>query len=272
MKRKELFEFEDFSWVPSSIRTGATNLIVVFHKKMGTADVVSQLLINLKRTTNFNQIVDLGSGSGGAMFDVIQNLNEQNKTENQVQLILSDLHPNKALVDSINNKNIPNVSYNPKSVNATNLKDSPEGIKTMIASFHHMNPTVAKQILTSAEENEETILIFEVAQNNIPFIVWLCLLPISLPILVIMSLFMTPFVKQLKFSQILFTYIIPLIPILYAWDGQASLMRTYTFKDIETLIGDQSNKNYEWKMGEGINSKGKKFGYYLQGTKNKQDA
>jgi hypothetical protein len=268
MKRKELFEFEDFSWIPSSVRTGATNLLIVFHKMMGTAEVLTNIILDLRKKSNFDQIVDLCSGSGGAMLEVIQKVNTEQQSSSAIQLILSDLHPNKALVEAINQQKIPHVRYNPESVNAAQLKNSPEGIKTMIASFHHMNPQVAQEIIRSAEENEETLLIFEVAQNNIPFFLWLILLPLSLPILMIMALFMTPFVKKLKLSQILFTYLIPIIPILYAWDGQASLMRTYTFKDLETLIGNQKNENYTWEIAEGKKSNGKKFGYYLLGTKN----
>ena len=80
-----------------------------------------------------------------------------------------------------------------------------------------------------------------------------------------MSLVMTPFVKPLRFSQLFFTYIIPVIPLLYAWDGQASLMRTYTFKDIDELIGENKNVDYIWKIAEAKNRNGKTAGYYIFG-------
>ncbi|WP_350290103.1 hypothetical protein [uncultured Croceitalea sp.] len=264
MKRIELFEFEDFSWLPNAVRSGATNLIIIFHKIMGTTEVLVQLLLNIREKHNFNQIVDMGSGSGGPMPAVVAELNKT-APKGPISLILSDLHPNPEIVATINNKNLDTISYHKESVNAAEIANAPEGLKTMIASFHHMNPSIAKKILQSAEENKEPILIYELAKNNVPLLIWCLLLPISLTILIIMSLVMTLFVRPLSLSQIVFTYLIPLIPIVYAWDGQASLMRTYTFKDIEQLLGENKNPNYKWTIAEATKANGKKLGYYISG-------
>ncbi|TBN06330.1 hypothetical protein EYD45_00130 [Hyunsoonleella flava] len=264
MKRKELFEFEDFNWFPSTIRTGMTNLILVLHKMMGTTEVLSKLIIDLRQKAHFDTVVDLGSGSGGPMPDVVKHVNTITPND-KLRLILTDLHPNSKLVKTINSNSNTSIRYHETPVNATNLAKAPKGLKTMIASFHHMNPIVAKNILQSASENKVPILIFEIAKNNIPFLVWILLLPISLSILIVMSLLMTLFVKQLSLSQIIFTYIIPIIPIAYAWDGQASLMRTYTFEDIETLIEELESHYYDWEISDAKKENGKKLGYYVMG-------
>lgn len=264
MKRIELFEFEDFSWFPEVIRTSMTNLIVVFHKMMGTSEVVSNLILDLKQKNNFDQITDLGSGSGGPMLEVIQQVNNNQKVD-KVKLILTDLHPNPEFVKKINNLKLENVTYHDQSVNATNIDAAPAGLKTMIASFHHMNPTIAKKILNSAQTNREPILIFELAKNNIPTLLWWLLLPISLPILILMSAVMTLFVRPLTFKQILFTYLIPIIPLAYAWDGQASLIRTYTFDDVKSLIGETDDDDYYWEIDDAKKANGKKLGYYIMG-------
>ena len=265
MKRLELFEFEDFNWLASNIRTGATNLIMVLHRVIGTSEVLSSLLLQIKSKVDFTQIVDMGSGSGGPMLDTIQKVNKKLPEDAQISLLLSDLYPNEKTISDINRLNLPNIKYHSKSVNALKLDEIPKGLKTMIASFHHMKPQVAKQILEKAEKSGEPFLIYEIAQNNVPVLAWWLLLPISLLILIIMSLFMTPFVKPLKFQQLLFTYIIPVIPLVYAWDGQASLMRTYTFDDVRELLGNRTNTNYEWEMADAKKENGKKAGYYVLG-------
>ena len=136
----------------------------------------------------------------------------------------------------------------------------------MIASFHHMTPEGARSILSTAQQSAQPILIYELAKNNVPFLLWCLLLPLSLTILVVMSLVMTPFVRKLTVSQILFTYLIPIIPLAYAGDGQASLMRTYTFKDIDELLkGVPPSSQYQWDMGEATKPNGKKAGYFLMG-------
>jgi len=119
--------------------------------------------------------------------------------------------------------------------------------------------------LHSAQEKRDPILIFELAKNNIPFVVWLILLPLSLSIIIFMSIVMTFFVRPLSFKQVFFAFVIPIIPLIYAWDGQASLMRTYTFEDIELLLKDIKDNSYVWTIKEAEKSNGKKLGYYIKG-------
>lgn len=263
MKRVQLFEFEDFDWFPKPIRTSMTNLIVVFHKMMGTTELLTSLLKKVKEKQNFNQIVDMGSGSGGSMPEVIEHLNQDQ--ENETNLLLTDLHPNPKLVQQVNEGKYKFTKYHPESFNATNLKDAPEGLKTMVNSFHHMPNEQAKKILLSAQENKQPLLIYEIGENNIPTLLWWIMLPISLTVLIIMTLFMTPFVKQLTWQQLVFTYLIPIIPICYAWDGQASLVRMYTFKDIEELLQGTETDDYHWEMDQAKKANGKKLGYYILG-------
>ncbi|EDP72126.1 hypothetical protein FBALC1_13532 [Flavobacteriales bacterium ALC-1] len=263
MKRIQLFEFEDFNWFPSTIRTGMTNLLVVLQKMMGTSEVIASLIATTKQRHNFSQIIDLGSGSGGIMLDVLKKLNTDNSES--LKLRLSDLHPNPQLVKRINSSNIANVTYHETSVDATNLTDLPKGLKTMVNSFHHMPPNMAKGILKSAQDNKQPLLIYEIGENKIPTLIWWLLLPLSLAILIVMVLFMTPFVKPLSWKQILFTYLIPIIPLCYAWDGQASIMRIYTFKDVEYLIRDFKNESYTWEIAKAKKANGKTIGYYILG-------
>ncbi len=263
MKRIELFEFEDFQWFPAVIRTSMTNLIKVLHGMIGTSDVLANLLSKVREKHAFNQIIDLGSGSGGPMIDTVQQLNSK-EGNSKINLILTDKYPNAKTVESINNQCVPEVRYESKSQDAMEMDTLPEGLKTMIASFHHMPVNVAKGILTSAESNKQPIFIYEISENNIPTILWWILLPISLTILILMTLFMTPFVKQLTVSQLVFTYLIPIIPLAYAWDGQASLMRTYTIDDVKELIGEQ-NPDYTWEIEPVKKENGRKAGYYILG-------
>ena len=80
-----------------------------------------------------------------------------------------------------------------------------------------------------------------------------------------MSLSMTPFVKPLTWKQLLFTYIIPVIPLCYAWDGQASMPRIYSFDDLDTLLEGLETPDFYWEMGYAKKGNGKKAGTYLVG-------
>jgi len=264
MKRLELFEFEDFPWLPTFVRAGVTNLIEVFHRILGTSNIVSTLIMQAHRQQAFDQVVDMGSGSGGTMPQVMAKVNET-RPQDPIQLLLTDAYPDLKVVERINSQSPPYIRYLDTPLDARNIADAPAGLKTMMASFHHLHPTIAKDLLRSAEQHGESILIYELAKNNIPVLLWWLLLPLSLSILILMTLIMTPFVKGLSFTQVVFTYVIPIIPLVYAWDGQASLMRTYTFKDIEQLLGERANPQYVWEISDAQKTNGKTAGYYIWG-------
>jgi len=205
----------------------------------------------------------LGSGSGGQMPEVLESLRAQTNNE-QLQLTLTDLYPNKEAIDKY--KTIDHVIYHEQAVDATDFTSAPAGIKTMVNCFHHMPPDAARQILTSAQENKQALLIFEMSDNKIPFLVWLILLPISLIITMLMAIVLTIFVRPMTWRQLVFTFIIPIIPICFAWDGQASMPRIYNHADMDLLLEAlPKTEGYRWEKGFGEGKNGKKMGIYLLG-------
>lgn len=269
MKRIQLFEFEDFGWFPTWLRVCMTNLIIVLQKMIGIPALLAKIIADILKSNNLNTIVDLGSGSGGAMPEVLASLHKISGLE-EVTLIMTDLFPSPEMLKKFNSNTSEKISYCDTSVDATNISTAPKGLKTMINSFHHMRPAKARAILESAQRTHQPLLIYEMGDNNIPLLIWCLLLPISLVILIIMVLFMTPFVKPLTWRQIVFTYLIPIIPICYAWDGQASLPRMYTLKDLEVLLDGLGSENYRWEKGHAKKNNGKKQGTYLLGLPNKK--
>ncbi|MFA9391184.1 MAG: hypothetical protein ACERKD_15350 [Prolixibacteraceae bacterium] len=263
MKRIQLFEFEDQAWFPNWIRTSITRLIVVLNKVMGVNEVVATLIDSILSKIETRQIVDLGSGSGGAMPAVLKDLQEKYGHQ-ELKLILTDLYPSSENVEHFNSNLQPAISYSAKPVNAVQLNTAPEGLKTMVNCFHHMPPASARAILKSAQENEQPLLIYELSDNAMPTLIWWIFLPLSFVIMVVMVLLMTPFVRPLTFKQVFFTYIIPIIPIFYFWDGQASMPRTYTLSDYDELLPEADSK-YTWEKGYAMNAKNKKSGTYLMG-------
>ncbi len=262
MKRIQLFEFEDLTWFPGTLRRSMTNLIAVLHRMVGTEEVIASQITGILGDYNYNTIVDLGSGSGGIMPKVLEKLRSDHGHKD-LRLILSDLYPNKDSMSRWDGHG--HISYFPKPLNATELSGAPEGLKTMINCFHHMDPEHARMILQTARDKKQPMFIYEMGENNIPLFLWWLLLPVSLFILMLMVLFMTPWVRPLSWQQLLFTYIIPIIPISYAWDGQASLPRMYTMKDLDLLLADLHGPEYRWSKGPALKKNNKKLGTFLIG-------
>ena len=76
---------------------------------------------------------------------------------------------------------------------------------------------------------------------------------------------MSPFVRPMNWKQIVFTYLIPIIPIFYEWDGQASMPRLYAMKDIDEMLEGMGSEMYTWNQDYAYTKSGKKMGAYILG-------
>jgi|GEM_PF-1281882 len=46
------------------------------------------------------------------------------------------------------------------------------------------------------------------------------------------------------------SFLIPIIPVCFAWDGCVSNARTYTLADLDELLASISTDGYQWNKGE----------------------
>jgi hypothetical protein len=258
MKRIHLFEFEDFAWFPNWIRVCLTRLMVVMHRLLGTNQELADLVGKGLEFSSRPSIIDLCSGSGGAMIGVAKTLKEDYQIKN-LTLTLTDLFPNKELASKINQDNSGNIAYRSTSVDATNVPSDLIGLRTMVCSFHHMKPATARSILENVKDRKQLICIYEISDNSFPIFLWWIVLPLNF----IMAFLITPFVRPLTWKQVLFTYLIPIIPFFFAWDGAVSNARTYTLEDLDVLLKGLETEDYEWEKGR-ITGMTKKI--YILGT------
>lgn len=257
MKRIHLFEFEDFAWFPHWLRTCLTRLIVVMHRLLGSAQDLTGLLNRALAHSPTPAIVDLCAGSGGPMLEVYPALKARPGHE-QLRLTLTDLYPNQELAAAINGQADPALRYETRPVDATRVGAALPGVRTMVCSLHHMRPEVARRILQDAQAQRQPICVYEISDNSFPILLWWVTLPLNF----IMALLITPLVRPLTLRQLLFTYVLPLIPFFFAWDGAVSNARTYTLADMDALLEGLQSADYTWETGR-ISGRAKKL--YLLG-------
>lgn len=244
MKRIDLFEFEDFNWFPNWIRICLTRLMVVMHKVLGTNRELAALVNRALAFSPEPAIVDLCSGSGGTMMEVAKTLKEDVKINN-LKLTLTDLYPNRELALQVNRDPSGHISYLSSPIDASDVPAHMTGVRTMVCSFHHMDPVTARAILADVKESRQPICIFEISDNSFPILLWW----IAIPLNFLMTFFLTPFVRPFTWTQLFFTYVIPVIPIFFAWDGAVSNARTYTLEDLDILLNGLETDDYKWEKG-----------------------
>ncbi len=267
MKRVHRLEFEDLAWFPVWIRACMTNVLVVLMRVIGANDVLAHQIKLALEHSGETDIVDLGSGSGGAMPAVLSALNTG--SEQKYSLVMTDFYPNPSIAARFNRSGIEGLRYHEQSVDATSIATAPKGLKTMINCFHHMRVDQARKILKSAMDTKQPLFIFELAENKMPGFLWWLTLPLSLPLTALTCMLFTPLVRPMTWQQIVFTYFLPIIPFFYAWDGQASMVRIYTFDDIKELLEGIEDDMYVWEMGAAQSAAGKKVGIYISGRAKK---
>ena len=76
----------------------------------------------------------------------------------------------------------------------------------------------------------------------------------------------TSFIHPFKIGRIIFTYFIPIVPLLVLWDGIVSSLRTYSVDEMNALIASLNNKEtFNWEVGKVKSGPGKIL--YLLGTR-----
>ena len=265
MKRVHVLEVEDLSWFPTWLRTCLTNNLIIFARLLGVNAVLGQLVVDALKKAKLTKIVDLGSGSGGPLPEIHKTISGQEGFEH-TKLELSDKYPNPKAIEFFNQPTNTNVHYRQQSIDATQLDTVGPGLKTMVNCFHHMRPPQARAILKSAVEHREPILIYEMGGHvTLPFPLWLLGLPVGFTFIFIVGIVTSALVRPVTWKHLFFTYAVPVIPLFFAWDGQASMARMYRNTDLDELLSGLESSDYNWEKGYGRSKRGNKIGTYLLG-------
>ena len=235
--RLHLFEWEDLEWFPGLLRDNMTDFLrnVILWQKI--YDPAIDIVKNILNKTGHKTVIDLCSGAGGCIEDIADKINRANN----IRFILTDKFPNEEAVNYFKKKEF--IEYLNYPVDAALMPPELTGIRTLFSSFHHFKPEVAKNILIDAVKNKMPITVFEGAGKSVvEFISFLILFPVLIFLI-------TPFIKPFKWSRLIFTYLIPLLPFFIYWDGLVSILRMYSISDLDRLTKSFKN-NYTWEAGK----------------------
>lgn len=246
-----LFEFEDLSWFPNTIRESMMDCLSFVIKILSIYEPIIPLIQEGLQKTHTKQIVDLCSGGSGAMEQISQIINRQ--SDDKIKIILTDKFPNVNAFQLLATKSKSHISFLEISVDAANVPSNLIGFRTVFSAFHHFSKPFAKSVIQNAVDAKSGIGIFDGGDKSIFIIIGLILIH---PFI---FLFCTPFFRPLRFSRFLFTYLIPIIPICQIWDGIVSITRLYEPDELLKMATEVDNETYCWRVGKMKN----KFGMHV---------
>ncbi len=249
------FEFEDQPWFSESIRDSMTDYLRFLFHSFKLYQPVLPFLKEALVKTNSNQILDLCSGSGGAMESIFTDLKQTFNAE--IKITLSDLFPNLPIYQHLYVKTDGGIDFVSQPVDACNVPSELKGFRTLFSGFHHFDREKATEVLKNAVDARQGIGIFDGGNKS----VWMIFLILIIHPIVLF--FCTPFFKPFRISRLLFTYLIPIIPFCTVWDGIFSILRLYDPDELLRMANEVDNANYIWISGKVRNKFGMSIAYLI---------
>ncbi|MEO8562441.1 MAG: class I SAM-dependent methyltransferase [bacterium] len=245
MRRVHLFEVGEQSWCPSALRDGLTDyLTFMIEHGQPYASAAPLLATAMLRTptppAHVVDVVDLAAGAGGPWKVLVEALAEVGVP---VRVRLTDRYPNLDAYARLSLATNDRVTGEPRPVSADAVPPELVGFRTMFSAFHHFAPADARRVLADAAARGRSIAIFEAMRRDVRAVLLMCLVPIFV-------LLSTPFIRPLRLSRLLLTYLLPVIPLVAMFDGIVSCLRTYTPAELLAIAQKSAPDGYAWTAGE----------------------
>lgn len=201
--------------------------------------VVAPLISEAMVSAQTERVIDLCSGAGGPVLGVIKRLRQEGNQNACV--ILTDMYPNLGAFARAEEELPGAVFTRTQPTDASAVPSDLDGVRTIFNALHHLPPDVARAVFADAVEKRQPILTFEVVRRT----------PVAILAAAtgfISALAFVPLVKPRRVSNVVFTYLIPLIPLFVAWDGVASCLRSYSEGELEALVAPLRSRSYTFRI------------------------
>lgn len=253
LPRLQLFEFHDLPWFPSALRLGTTESLRVFAEQVGLAETLAPIFQQTFEQTEVRRIVDLCSGSCGPLVALVNRLGLERR---QIEVVATDRYPSQRAFREAAAASGGVIMGCREPIDARRVPDSLWGMRTLFNAFHHFPPAEARAILRDAQQKRQPIGVFEVTNRSLGRT--LGVFPGS--VLLALSAAWSAKSTAVRF----FSYVVPIMPLTFAWDGLVSCFRTYTIGELKELT-EGLDEGYEWQVGRRRTARGMFSVTYLVG-------
>src|ERR1700678_4013405 len=255
MRRVQFIEFHEQPWFPSSLRDDVTDAMQFGFNLLRAYAPIAPLLQSVIDSTDYRtnagqsctrpSIVDMCSGGGGPWPVLARRLRCRDAGGDSagLQVWLTDKYPNLEAFQSVSASSDHHITFYPEPVDAMKVPATLKGLRTMFTSFHHFPPEDARAILQDAVDAGESIGIFEITKRG----------PLTIGVIFVGILLMflhTPRIRPFRWSRLVWTYLIPIIPLVLLFDGIVSCLRTYRPQELREMIATLTATDYRWQLGE----------------------
>lgn len=247
LPRLHLFEWEDQPWFPATLRDSMTDYLRFVERRSNIYGGATARLGEALQASGAERIVDLCSGGGGPLPELLGPLAAQGY---KPQVTLTDLYPNQAAFEQTQAQHPGQVGFSLESVNATAVPASLTGLRTMFSAIHHFRPEGVRAVLADAVKAEAPVAFFDVADRRLVSLIGMLFVPW-------IAMLVTPLLRPVTLARLVFTYILPVLPWAIGWDGFVSMLRGHTPEELLALAKEADPEGrYSWEAGTDAAPKG----------------
>lgn len=228
-QRIHLFEFGDQSWLTGWMREAYLDCLNLGLKSGGQFNQLHRVYADWAAGRPGEPVLDMGSGGAGPIATMVRRAKAEGAP--LPMIILSDLHPSPKHYHELQAElGAEQIGYRAESVSAMDVGPAAPRLRSMCSTLHHFDPTQAAALIRDAVNHAEGLFIVEPLQRNLRHFLMVLL---SGPLPYLLAPF---FARRWSWRKFIFTTIIPLAPLMVAFDGCVSVLRTYKPEELGAMI------------------------------------
>jgi hypothetical protein len=239
--RLRLFEIHEQPWFPQFLRDQFVDGLQMILEVTKTYQPIAQLLRKRLEECGSERVLDLCSGAGGPWPSLVRDFQMQGAKSPEV--FLTDKFPSTTKLHELEFTTANRIHFLRDSVDATEIPGHLKGFRTLFSSFHHLNPEEARLLLQDSAKKRQAIGIFEVSARHSLSLLAVLFVPVGAWLFV-------PFRRPFRWSRLLWTYLIPVIPFVLFFDGLISCLRAYSLGELHEMTKELASSGYRWEIGE----------------------
>ena len=239
--RLRLFEIHEQRWFPQFLRDQFVDGLQMILEVTKTYQPIAQLLRKRLEECGSERVLDLCSGAGGPWPSLVRDF--QMHGARSPEVFLTDKFPNTKKLHELESTTANRIHFVHDSVDATQIPKHLQGFRTLFSSFHHLTPDQARLLLQDSVNTRQAIAVFEASARHSLTLLAVLFVPIGAWLFV-------PFRRPFRWSRLLWTYFIPVIPFVLFFDGLVSCLRAYSLVELHEMTKELESSGYGWEIGE----------------------
>lgn len=237
MRRMQLFEFEDQTWLPWWVRDEITDHL---SRLFLSADVeplheaMVERLAGVLERSGSSHLVDLCSGAGGPMPAVVPRLRD--RLGRAVSVTLTDRYPSRSsLPASVGDPTW--LTVEPHPVDARSISPDLDGVRTVFNAIHHFRPDHVADVVRSSTLGGRSLAIFEPFERGRR-------LALTLGVGGVVGGWRDARRYRGPVGRTVLLHAI--LPLVLGWDGAISVLRGYTAKELLAIAERSGAVGVRW--------------------------